>query len=113
LIVFGTAFRSCARSLQNKEMLTFLGVPLSLIALIKIKRALLKCHTIEDLVDLSYSFQIMRYLTIRPSQIKEEITCLLKLLAKLQPMIVCEVGTAGGGNAILVLKGFKIQCDNN
>ena len=68
---------------------TDLGRILSIIAAIKLRKRAVK-----------YSFWFV-HISIRPAQIKEEIIKLLQFLAKLQPIAVCEIGTAGGGTLFL------------
>jgi predicted O-methyltransferase YrrM len=71
-----------------------------MIVIAKLRKATLKCHSIKDYVNLAYSFR-GGHVSIRPAQVKEEIAQLLKFLAKLRPMVVCEIGTALGGTLLL------------
>jgi len=70
----------------------------------EIKRRANKCKSIEDYVDLainiSNAFPIAW--SIRPRQIKEEITELLKILAEHKPKLILEIGTAEGGTLFLL-----------
>jgi len=59
-----------------------LGFVLSAIATTKLRKAMRKCRSIEDYVNLAYSFSAA-WVNIRPQQIKEEITELLQILEKL------------------------------
>lgn len=79
---------------------TDIELVLSIITITKLRKAMLKCNTIEDYVNLAYSFRRM-HVSIRPAQVKEEITQILKFLATLRPMVICEIGTAGGGTLFL------------
>jgi len=69
-----------------------------------LKRLETNCRTLEDYVDLAFSFRIFPLLTIRPLQVKEEIIQLLKLLLKIRPNVVCEIGAANGGTLFLLSK---------
>lgn len=77
-----------------------LGLILSMIAIAKLRKAVVKCCSIERLCESAYSFRLGP-VSIRPAQVKEEITQLLQFLAKLRSMAVCEIGTAGGGTLFL------------
>ncbi len=62
------------------------------------------CKSIEDYVDLAFHiFNVFPFKswTIRPAQVKEEITELLRFLAKHKPKFILEIGTAGGGTLFL------------
>lgn len=74
------------------------------------RRELSKMTTIEDYVTFAYTFHDkiivlpaeMRWLfSIVPSQVKEEITQLLKIIALLKPKTLMEIGTANGGTLFL------------
>ena len=63
-----------------------------------------KCNSIEDFVDLAFNiFNVspFKLWSIRPAQVKEEITKLLRLLAQHKPKFILEIGTAGGGTLFL------------
>jgi predicted O-methyltransferase YrrM len=66
----------------------------------KLKKCFSKIRGIDDALEFVFAFKFLG-ISIKPAQVKEEITQLLKLLAKLQPKIVCEIGTAGGGTLFL------------
>ncbi len=65
-----------------------------------LRRECLQCRSIESFVDLAFSFRLGG-LSIKPIQVKEEIMELLKILAKLKPKAVLEIGTANGGTLFL------------
>jgi len=92
----------CATSKLALNYTNF-GRFLSMIATIKLEKIVNKCHSIENYVNLAYSFQLGP-ISIRPAQVKEEIIQLLRFLAKLRPTTVCEIGTAGGGTLFLFAK---------
>ena len=77
------------------------GIVIAVIMALKLKKAALKCRTIEDFVNLAYSLRSTR-LSVRPLQIKEEISVLLKLLVRVRPKLILEIGTAGGGTLFLL-----------
>ena len=81
--------------------------PLSLLGTIEV--ILFKKHfyqninqlkSLADLLNFAYSFKVFE-LTLRPSQIKEEILKLLELLKDIEPKVVLEIGTAEGGTLFL------------
>src|SRR3989337_2569920 len=76
--------------------------------MIRVKDESKKCQSIEDYLELSYSF---RYedLSFFPLQIKDEVYCLLKVLSENQPQTLLEIGTANGGTLFLL---SKIATDN-
>ena len=71
-----------------------------LVPIAKLRKASLKCLSTGDYVNLAYSFR-GGHTSIRPVQVKEEIAQLLEFLVKQKPMVVCEIGTAGGGTLFL------------
>ena len=78
---------------------------LTKIAIKKLERKQ-KFDSLEELVDFAFNFYCginVRglKLTIKPSQIKEEIHQLLKILSNLQPKNLLEIGTANGGTLFL------------
>ena len=77
---------------------------LGIIGSLKLKKEVLKCHTIEDYIDLAYSFHIFFIPFLRPGQVKEEINELLNFLVRIKPKVICEIGTAGGGTFFLLSK---------
>jgi len=77
-----------------------LRIPVATIVSLGLKKASHRCRTVEDLVNLLYSFRLSR-LIIRPFQVKEEILILLKLLVRVQPRAILEIGTATGGTFFL------------
>jgi len=62
-----------------------------------------KCHSLLDLLNLSYSFEY-KNTTIQPHQNKEELFILLNLLDFLKPKRVMEIGTSEGGTLFLLNK---------
>jgi len=97
IIMRSNTLRSASRLVLND---TYIGRISSMIASLKLRKAAVKCRSIKSYVNLAYSFRLV-HISIRPAQVKEEIIQLLKVLKKLQPMIVCEIGTAGGGTLFL------------
>jgi predicted O-methyltransferase YrrM len=71
-----------------------------------LKKKANKCKSINDIVELSFDifgdlpFKYFKW-TVRPGQVKEEITCLLEILAKRRPKAILEIGTANGGTLFL------------
>jgi predicted O-methyltransferase YrrM len=60
------------------------------------------CRSINDLINVSFSMHGLpvRW-TIQPAQVKEEITCLLRLLARQKLETILEIGTSYGGTLFL------------
>jgi len=73
-------------------------------AAVMLRREASKCNSIEDYVDLAFNifndFPFKSW-SIRPAQVKEEITELLRFLAKHKPKFILEIGTATGGTLFL------------
>lgn len=73
-------------------------------AAIMLRRKTSKCNSVEDYVDLAFNiFNVSPFKSwsIRPAQVKEEITELLRFLAKHKPKLILEIGTARGGTLFL------------
>lgn len=83
---------------------TYRFVALSRLAGRKLK-ALTDCCNLESLVDLAFSFEykhpLLPPVTISPTQVKEEILVLLKIVKGVKPKYIMEIGTAGGGTLFL------------
>ena len=69
--------------------------------LARLDREFEKNGSVEDLLDIIYS-SLGAFLTIRPIQVKEEISQLLTRLEKVKPKTVVEIGTANGGTLFLL-----------
>lgn len=70
----------------------------------KLKWAANRCSDIEDYVNLAFNASTpLPFLcaSIRPIQVREEITELLKILANRRPRFILEIGTARGGTLFL------------
>ncbi|MDE1828873.1 MAG: glycosyltransferase [Thaumarchaeota archaeon] len=67
-----------------------------------------RCKSINDFVDLSYSFHHNEF-TISPIQIKTEIQKLLYVLEKTTVKTALEIGTAGGGTLFLLCKVLPLN----
>ena len=61
------------------------------------------CNSIEDYIELSYSFSFNEF-SITPIQIRNEINTLLQILAKQKPKSILEIGTSNGGTLFLLCK---------
>jgi len=75
----------------------------SRLSALKLRREANKARTVDALTNLAfdYSFLPFKLLTIKPSQVREEIAELLRILKSLNPRICLEIGTAGGGTLFL------------
>jgi len=62
-----------------------------------------KCKSLDDYVELSFSFRFDKY-SIIPLQIKDEISTLLKILEFNKPQTILEIGTSNGGSLYLFCK---------
>jgi len=81
-----------------------IGLTLIKFASFKLKMDERKSASIEDYVKVSFSWHFLKFLTIKPAQVEEEIIHLLTLLRNLHPEAVLEIGTAGGGTLYLFSK---------
>jgi cephalosporin hydroxylase len=77
-----------------------LGLPLFMAA---IRRASARCASLEDHVTVTERVRF-RGFTIRSYQVREEIVAFLRLVERLQPARVVEIGTARGGTFYLLCK---------
>jgi len=69
--------------------------------LFKLKREIEKINNINNAVDFAFSFQYLTF-SIKPAQVKHEISKLLEILNELEPKLTLEIGTAGGGTLFLL-----------
>jgi predicted O-methyltransferase YrrM len=96
--------RTIIRSLFYALITTRISVKF---AVAKLRRETNKCKRIGDCVDLAFKvFNVFpfRLLSIRPAQVEEEITELLRLFAKHEPKFLLEIGTAKGGTLFLLAR---------
>jgi predicted O-methyltransferase YrrM len=73
-------------------------------AAFKLRSDASKCNTLESYVDLAFNGLVtfpFLAANIQPSQVKTEITQLLKILAKHKPKRILEIGTGRGGTLFL------------
>jgi predicted O-methyltransferase YrrM len=85
--------KNVKKILRSEKRLMF--IPLKF-AVAKLKWTANRCNSIEDYVNLTFNTS-NSFPCIKPGQVREEITELLKILARRKPMFILEVGTAGGG----------------
>jgi len=98
-----------SKILWNKKRLRvvigiFLLITTRWLAAVKLKKEANKRYSIKDYVDLAFNiFTTSPFilLSIRPGQVKEEITELLKILARRKLKFILEIGTAKGGTLFL------------
>jgi len=93
--------RRIIRNLRNLLITT--RIPLKLAA-VMLRHNANKCNKTENYVDLAFNiFNDFRFRpwTIKPAQIREEITELMKVLAKRKSRFLLEIGTARGGTLFL------------
>jgi len=75
-----------------------------------LKRISAKCKTVEEYINLaiSYNYSLFKDLSFRVTlsllQKKFEITKLMKIIAKIQPKVIFEIGTFQGGTLYLLSK---------
>ena len=89
--------------LNLRNLLITTRIPLKLAA-VMLRHNANKCNKTENYVDLAFNiFNDFRFRpwTIKPAQIREEITELVKVLAKRKPKLLLEIGTARGGTLFL------------
>ena len=76
---------------------------------VMLKKRANSCQNIDDCIRLafgfltSFPFKQFRW-SIKPAQVRDEITNLLKILAKRKPKNILEIGTAWGGTLFLFAK---------
>lgn len=70
-------------------------------ASVRLKADAASCQTIDDYLELAFSWNFLGLVRIEPSQVREEISELLNLVAALHPKSILEIGTAGGGTLYL------------
>ena len=104
-----TVLHDASKILWNKKRLRivtriFLLVTARWLAAVKLKKEANKRCSIKDYVDIAFNMftaSSFIFLSIRPVQVKEEITELLKILARRKPKFLLEIGTARGGTLFL------------
>jgi len=69
----------------------------------EIKKVSKNCKSAEDFVNLAFNFEYEDF-NLVPLQKKGEILTLIKLLEKLNPKLILEIGTAAGGTLFLLSK---------
>jgi predicted O-methyltransferase YrrM len=90
-----------------KELLGFASI---VFVKIKLKKAVSKCKSWNEIINLAYTFQFNVYkkeffrFGILPLQVKEELIQFLKIFIKQHPKIIFECGTAHGGNLFLLTR---------
>jgi len=83
---------------------------LTIVARFDLRKEVAKRKTIEDYIDLSFSYNytpikgIRFKIIFRALQIKNELQKFIELIAKYHPQVVLEIGTARGGNLFLLTK---------
>jgi len=69
-------------------------------AIYKLRSSAASFVKLDDIVNFAFSFRFLG-ISIKPTQVKEEIMGLLKLLQNIKPKVVLEIGTARGGTLFL------------
>jgi cephalosporin hydroxylase len=69
-------------------------------AIYRLQKGTIQIKNLEDLVELAFNFRVDG-LNIAPAQIKEEILELVRILEKIKPRTILEIGTANGGTLFL------------
>ena len=92
------------------KLKTLLGFTSLVFAKIKLKKAIVKCKSWKELIELAYTFQFNVYkknffrVGIFPLQVKEELIQFFKIFIMQHPKIIFECGTAHGGNLFLLTR---------
>ncbi|SRR6266699_2470383 len=86
-----------------KKLACFSNAALYRATLAKLSSEYAGNHSVERLVDAIYS-SWSAFLTVRPIQVKEEISQLLQTIVKNSPRTVVEIGTANGGTLFLLTR---------
>jgi cephalosporin hydroxylase len=66
----------------------------------KFKSSIRNINDVYEAIEFAFSHQVFG-ISIKPIQIKHEITSLLKIIAELKPKVVLEIGTEKGGTLFL------------
>ncbi|MBS7635674.1 class I SAM-dependent methyltransferase [Candidatus Bathyarchaeota archaeon] len=64
------------------------------------KREIKRINNIYGAVEFAFSFQYLTF-SIKPAQVEYEIIKLLEIVKELEPKLILEIGTAGGGTLFL------------
>ena len=94
----------------ESKLKMLLGFTSIVFAKIKLKKAVAKCRSWKELINLAYTFQLSVYkkeffrFGIVPLQVKEELIDFLKLFIKQHSKVIFECGTASGGNLFLLTR---------
>jgi predicted O-methyltransferase YrrM len=105
--VMGSIKSPVARRILKPIFYAYPYVCGSKIASRKLKHLADKCgNDIEQLVNLAFSFEYKQahkswVVSIRPLQVKSEITSLCRITRELSPKVIVEIGTANGGTLFL------------
>src|SRR5436853_1192145 len=94
---------SCFARPVFKKLASFSNAALYRATLAKLSHEYARNQSVERLVDTIYS-SWGAFLTVRPIQVKEEITQLLQTIVKTSPRTVVEIGTANGGTLFLLTR---------
>src|SRR5437588_6175705 len=86
-----------------KKLACFSNAALYRSTLAKLSQEYARNHSVERLVDTIYA-SWSAFLTVRPIQVKEEISQLLETIVKTSPRTVVEIGTANGGTLFLLTR---------
>lgn len=85
------------------SLLYYTTIP-SRLAALKLRKEAHRIHRVADLVELAFDYRFpfkFKGLTIKPTQVKEEIVELLRILKKLNSRACLEIGTAGGHTVLI------------
>jgi len=90
------------RKWLRKFRARFLGRAQAEVAAVMLKKRANMCRNIDDLVELAFNMFVnfpLRYSgwNVRPGQVREEVTSLVRILAKRKPKAILEIGTYNGG----------------
>ena len=101
--------RRIVRSAMDLKPFDSLLTPMAKLATRSLAGAEVSVSTVEGFVDLAFSWHLLQlpnsdFFTVKPAQVRDEITALLRLLSALRPAMVLEIGTAGGGSLYLFSK---------
>ncbi|MBS7612607.1 class I SAM-dependent methyltransferase, partial [Candidatus Bathyarchaeota archaeon] len=91
------------------DLIYYTTIP-SRLAALKLIRKANKVRRVDDLVELAFNYSFpfrFKGLTIKPAQVKEEITVLLRILKSLNLRRCLEIGTAGGGTLFLFAQASR------
>jgi hypothetical protein len=99
-IIHKEGFRSFIKKASYYLYTNYIAYIFSPFIIYQYKNSIRNIDGIHDALDFAFSFRSLG-VSIKPMQIKYEITKLLDIVANLKPKVILEIGTANGGTLFL------------